>query len=587
MDSFCSSASLLPSGKVLISGGRGERTEELTSRESQLLDYEKEQVIRTFDMKLPRWYGTMTRLSDGRVMTTGGGVAYADGTYEGNYVPKNIISSTPEIFTEGKGWQLMPNAKSRYAFGARNNRWWYPRQWVTPTGTVFGVSTEKMWELFPNGGANATIREVGDFKRRPSKRAEIPPNVGPTSTAVMYAPGLILQVGGNGYTNSYQSPSSSLATVFDIRDIGQGNVVVRETAPMENPRQWANAAVLPNGVVAVFGGSRFGDTAGSNDVRAVELWDPVTEQWTTGPDAAVYRGYHSTAALLPSGAILVSGGGVPGPEVNFNAQVYLPPYMFQKDDGLRSIKAWRPRILRMSTNSLDYHDILFLEASTKDIQIVSLIALPAVTHSFDPNQRRMELNFDLTDGKVEVTMPMSPNYAPPGYYYLSIVDSDGFPSPAVIIAISAVAPPLPRQLPHKPATPSCEPGEETKGSLNSCVEQEKCFSLSYEKVDDSGGECLGSTCGYKWKVCIEANRDNPCCTKKLRKRPKRAFKRACIRGRKDDSCLTDDVSLSGIKPKKNFKFEGEICETVRPGENATFQLVSVGARRDHTLFFLG
>ena len=581
VDSFCSSGCLLPSGKFLASGGHGLAVR-LTSREAVYLDYETEEATQSYDMKLLRWYGTMTKLPDGRVMTTGGGEAYAQGTYEGfEDGPYGDISTTPEIFTEGKGWELMPDAKSDDAFGAKYNRWWYPRQWVSPTGSIFGVSAEKIWELSVNNGADATIRTIRDFKTRANDDTR--PNIGATSTAVMYAHGMILQVGGNGYANHYKSPSSEQATIFDIRDIGNGNIYVTETTPMANPRQWANAAVLPTGIVAVTGGSTKGNEAGyGEDVRVVELWDPETQQWKTGPEAAVYRGYHSSVVLLPSGALLVSGGGVPGPYTNYNSQVYLPPYMFQKQ-GSRSIKASRPRILRMSSNSLNYNDILLLKTSTLDIKEVSCIALPSVTHSFDSNQRRLELRFKTLDnGIVEVTLPKNGIEAPPGYYFVSIVDLDGFPSPAVIISVAAVAPPLPRSPP-----PFCPSQHRTDNLLDSCVEQEKCFSLSYRKVDDSNGECQDSKCNFQWEVCIKANKENPCCAKRMKKRPKRAFSRACIRGNKIDSCLDDGISLGDVEHTKNINFDDEICEYVRPGENATFQLVSIlkELRRIPILFY--
>ena len=568
VDSFCSSAVLLPDGRLLMSGGKGEGKgfRELTARESAFLDYRDGSVTCASDMHKPHWYGTLTKLPDARVIMTGGGILKAKGTYEKLVGNEEDISSTPEIYTEGIGWEKMRDAQSYDAFGGQNNHWWYPRSWVTSIGSVFGISTEKMWELFPNNGTDATIRIIGDFKTTPSRNAKRPPNVGPTSTAVMYAPGLILQVGGNGYKNGYPSRSSSLATIIDIRHIKRGIVNLNDTNPMGNARQWADANVLPNGMVCVSGGTAKGNNDGSDDVRAVELWDPSTGQWTTGAEAGVYRGYHSSAVLLRSGAIMASGGGLPGPVVNFNVQVYLPPYMFQKKRS-RSIKASRPRILSMSSKSLDYNDILLLETSTEDIQVVCLIALPAVTHSFDANQRRMELYFQLSDGYVEVTMPPNANECPPGYYYLSIVDSRGFPSPAVIILISGKAPP--------PPPVSCKSGEETKGSLNSCVEQKKCFSLSYKKVENSGIKCEETDCKVSWKVCIEINRDNPCCTKQLRRNPNRAFRRSCIRGNEIDSCLNDDVSLDEIRPLKNVEFEDKICEIVGPGENAKFQLVSL------------
>jgi hypothetical protein len=40
-----------------------------------------------------------------------------------------------------------------------------------------------------------------------------------------------------------------------------------------------------------------------------EIWDPQTEVWSTVPDIAVPRMYHSNALLLPSGQVLNAGGG--------------------------------------------------------------------------------------------------------------------------------------------------------------------------------------------------------------------------------------------------------------------------------------
>jgi hypothetical protein len=102
-----------------------------------------------------------------------------------------------------------------------------------------------MWEM--QVGGNGSIRTIDNFKTAPSNTDKtILPNSGPTSTGVMYDAGKIIQVGGNGYMNGYPTQSSKAATTFDITKIGNGSLVVKETAPMKNPRQWANAVVLPD-----------------------------------------------------------------------------------------------------------------------------------------------------------------------------------------------------------------------------------------------------------------------------------------------------------------------------------------------------
>ena len=118
-------------------------------------------------------------------------------------------------------------------------------------------------------------------------------------------------------------------------------------------------------------------------------------------------------------------------------------------------------------------------------------------------------------------------------------------------------------------TSSCPSSKTTRGPLNTCLEQQKCFSISYEKLDDPDKHCEQSTCNFKWKVCIDINRDNPCCTKKT----KQAFQSACIRGNEPHSCLNDSFSLDKINEETRIRFGSKFCESVQPGQNATFQLV--------------
>lgn len=434
VDSFCASAVLLSDGKLIVSGGASYSTG-YSSRESMVVDWRNSLPKRDYDLVAQRWYGTMTKLPDGRAIMTGGGAPYASADPNRAEAAPDI-SSTPEVYAPGQGWRSLTGAYSTDAFGAKNARWWYPRQWVSPTGTLFGISTEKMWEMRLDG--NGAIRTVGNFKTAANNDTR--PNVGPTSTAVMYDAGKILQVGGNGYNNGYASPSSAAATIFDINAIGQGRVTVTETAGMRNPRQWANAVALPNGQVLVTGGSRYADQAGDNAVMAAETWNPATGRWTTGASANIYRGYHSSAVLLLNGAVLTSGGGVPGPVVNRNSEIYYPAYLFARAGGGSTLAA-RPRIVSLSTNASDYGQSIDVQSATgDDVQQVSLIALGSVTHSFDSNQRRLTLPFTRMANGIKVAMPTSANLAPPGYYMLSTVNAAGVPSVGAMIAIGAAAP---------------------------------------------------------------------------------------------------------------------------------------------------
>jgi hypothetical protein len=197
-----------------------------------------------------RWYSTMLTLADGRPIIMGGSAPYGALTGYANPVAAingGQVSMTPEVYEPDTGWRSLFGALSREAFGPDHNRYWYPRAWIAPHGEVFGISSEKMWYLDPAG--NGAVLVAGNFKTGVDDVSK--PNIGPTSSAVMFAPGRILQVGGNGYQDGYASPSSRLATVIDIN----GSVpVLAEAAPMTHARQWPNTTVLPDGRVLVTGG---------------------------------------------------------------------------------------------------------------------------------------------------------------------------------------------------------------------------------------------------------------------------------------------------------------------------------------------
>jgi hypothetical protein len=194
-------------------------------------------------------------------------------------------------------------------------------------------------------------------------------------------------------------------------------------------RRQMNATLLPDGTVLATGGSSlpgFDKPAGA--VLQAELWDPKTEQWTVMAAETRYRGYHSTAALLPDGRVLVGGGGHPnsaaGAQTNF--EIYSPPYLF---------KGPRPTIADAPEQMAYNRQYLVQTPNTASIASVSLIRLSSVTHAFNQNQRIAHLQFTRTTNGLTITTPLSPTLAPPGHYMLFIVDDKGVPSVARIVQV--------------------------------------------------------------------------------------------------------------------------------------------------------
>jgi galactose oxidase len=436
VDSFCSAATLLTSGAMLISGGNSVASGR-SSQASTLFDPSRDTPTAVAaQTAYRRWYASMITLADGRALIGGGGAPYATNAFNdvAGALSRGDISQTPEVYNPGSGWSQLTGAASRDAFGPDFNRWWYPRMWVAPNGRVFGLSAEKMWMLNPAGAGS--IVTLGTFKTGFSTNAT--PNTGPTSTATMFDVGRILQVGGNGPANGYATPSSAAATVIDVTT---GAPVLKELTPMSNPRQWANSTVLPDGKVVVTGGSRFADNAGTDAVYPAEIWNPATAAWTVGASAAVYRGYHSSAVLLPDATILSTGGGVPGPVNNFNAEIYYPPYLFTTQSG-KAVLAPRPIVSSISATKASYGGTLSVSMWSDDvIAKVAVVGTSTTTHSFNSGQRYIPATFTQNGRSISISMPSSANIAPPGYYLVFLVNSAGVPSNGVIVSLNATQPP--------------------------------------------------------------------------------------------------------------------------------------------------
>lgn len=443
VNSFCATQSFLADGSLLVAGGI---FDDGNDRGSVVMNA-RGTGIAAIPARLAndRYYSTMLTLPNGQQIIVGGSYPYLGGWADpqGSINQGYMTGMTPEIY-DGTRWRSLLGAKSRDAFGPDYNRFWYPRAWIAPNGRVFGISSEKMWYLNTTGNGSVTTLPFKQAQREVGN-AQDAPNVGPASTAVMYDTGKILQVGGNAYSNGEGFLSSSRASIIDING---ATPAVTDTAPMSVGRAWANATVLPNGHVAVTGGSRYNDRGGGDVVLQSEIWNPATGRWSVGASGAVYRGYHSSTILLQNGALLVAGGGAPGPVTNENAEFFYPPYLFTTVNGKAAL-APRPQIQSLSTLQLPYGQRLQFElASPNGLAQVVLIGLSQTTHSFNFTQRRYIAAFTQPDAQsVTVTAPASANLAPPGYYQLVAIDRNGVPSPGVIVALGAVSAPVQSAVP--------------------------------------------------------------------------------------------------------------------------------------------
>ena len=78
-------------------------------------------------------------------------------------------------------------------------------------------------------------------------------------------------------------------------------------APLFQPLEEPQVAVLPDGRVLVAGGATNGEPDGNQALRATELYDVARDAWTSGSDLLEPR-YGGHALVLADGSVLVLGG---------------------------------------------------------------------------------------------------------------------------------------------------------------------------------------------------------------------------------------------------------------------------------------
>jgi hypothetical protein len=399
VDIFCSSQLVLPDGFIELYGGDQVDGPEKNLPNSDITRFNPSNMNLTWvgQMHRERWYSSATMLLNGDVYIQGG-TGGAD---------------FPEVRT-ATGTRLLTGASTT---GISTG---YPRNFVRTNGTIFGISSTKMYTIGTAGTGTRTNR--GTFPAS---------NTGGSSSAVMYAPNKVLQVGGG---QNKQERASAEARRIDIT-----NPVPQVTTlpSMRFRRHWGTATVLPNGQVLVSGGSAINNSAatdadGNGVAYTSELYTPGTNTWALGATALRMRLYHQTTLLLPDATVLTMGGGVPGPQRNLNAEIYYPPYLFDSSGE----RAARPVIQSAPTGLRPGDTFTIGTSASAAIQRVVLVKSGSVTHSFDFDQRFLPLQFTRpTAITLQATVPPL-GRTPPGYYLLFIINNRGVPSEARIIRIA-------------------------------------------------------------------------------------------------------------------------------------------------------
>ncbi len=387
---FCSAHSMLPDGRILVTGGHA-------GGEVGIVDVNSfNPVSRTWtidaNMRSPRWYPSSTTLGDGRVVVLSGQIR--PGTW----------ADTPELYDPATGaWTRLTGINTSDVHDSE-----YLLTTLLPDGRIAAIaaSTGQVRVL---DIAKSTWTDVGSN-----------PKLLKTSAA-MFRPGQILATGGG------ETPGGSSEARASLIDFNDPAPAWREIAPMAYPRFNHNMLVLPDGAVLAVGGSTIVNQTSTTGTLAAELWNPVTESWQTLASMRDPRMYHSIALLLPDGRVLSAGGGrLGGARDYFTAEIFSPPYLYK---GTRPSILSAPSVLPLGSTAT------IQTANAADIATVSMIRLASVTHTLDMDQRYLPLDFKAGPDRLTITAPASAELAPPGYYMVFIVNSRGVPSTAAILRV--------------------------------------------------------------------------------------------------------------------------------------------------------
>jgi hypothetical protein len=267
---YSHTATALPNGQVLVSGGYGYYyyySGPLASTE--LYDSATGTWSATGSMASARYQHTATLLSDGKVLVVGG---YND------YGPV----ATAELYDPATGtWSAAGSmASARYHH----------------TATLLSDGKVIVAGGYNYNGPQATA-ELYDPATGTWSATGSMASARYQHTATLLLNGQVLVVaGGSGYYDS-------LATA-EVYEPATGTWSA--TGSLASARYQHTATLLLNGQVLVAGGSGYYDS-----LATAEVYEPATGTWSATGSMASAR-YQHTATLLPSGKVLVSGGTLGG-----------------------------------------------------------------------------------------------------------------------------------------------------------------------------------------------------------------------------------------------------------------------------------
>ena len=397
-DTFCNGMVVLSDGRAFINGGTIQYDPFFGQPKSSVFDPATNTFTDVQNMAHGRWYPTVTNLSDGRVMTFSG----QDET--------GSTDKAVEIYTPGTGWSSQ--------FVASWTPPLYPRMHLLPNGKVFYSGSTTTSRLFDPSAHTWTTVATTIYSGNRTYGTSV---LLPLTPANNYDPQVIIMGGG--------SPSTATTEVIDL---GAATPTWSAGPSMSQPRIEMNAVMLPTGTILAVGGSLNDEDVSTASLNA-DLYDPVSDSFSSAGANAYARLYHSVALLLPDATVWFAGGNPSRGSYEPHMEIYKPAYLFNSNGTL----ATRPTITSVPSTISWNGSFTVSTPDAANISSAVLVRPGAPTHAFDMEQRLVGMSFTIGNGTLTVTAPPNGNIAPPGYYMLFLVNTSGVPSVAKFVKLSS------------------------------------------------------------------------------------------------------------------------------------------------------
>ena len=285
-------ATLLPNGMVLIAGGEDDSG---ILASAELYDPADGTFTATGSMTEVRAGHTATLLPNGKVLIASGlaNLRVPTGPPSAELYDPAVgtftTAGTVDAARGGHTATLLPNGKVLFAGGTELNN--EAGTWVTFASTEL---YDPISETFTATGSMTAARSG--------------------HTATLLPSGKVLIASGYDDVNSYGVSASA-----ELYDPSAGTSTATGSMAVAAVEQ--AATLLPSGKVLITGGND--GSRNYSPFASAELYDPAAGTFTATSNMSVARAYH-TAALLPSGKVLIAGGASDSNTTLMSAELYDP-----------------------------------------------------------------------------------------------------------------------------------------------------------------------------------------------------------------------------------------------------------------------